>query len=74
MQCIKQFKQNFVRIDNWCGSAPCENDDTILNGLNLDSDRTWSVITTTPNASYKYYLFYTTQKKLVISKGTLALV
>ena len=74
MQSLKQFKQNFVHIDNWCGSAPCENDDTILNGLNLDSDRTWSVITTTPNASYKYYLFYTTQKKLVISKGTLALV
>ena len=74
MQSIKQYKQNFVHIDNWCGNAPCINDDTLLNGLDLDTDRTWSVTTTTTNAAYKYYMFYTTQKKLVISRGTLALV
>ena len=74
MQSLKQYKQNFVHIDNWCGNAPCENDDTILNGLSLDSDRTWSVTTTTTNTAFKYYMFYTTQKKLVISRGTLSLV
>ena len=74
MQSLQQYKQNFIHIDNWCGASPCNNDDTVLNGLSLDSDRTWSVNTTTPNAAYKYYLFYTTQKKLVISKGTLALI
>ena len=74
IQSLKQFKQNFVHIDNWCGSSPCDNDDTLLNGLSLDTDRTWSVTTTTPNAAFKYYLFYTTQKKLVISKGSLTLI
>ena len=63
MQSLKQWKNNFVHIDNWAGNAPCENDDTLLNGLALDSDRTWSVSTTTPNAAYNYYMFYTTQKK-----------
>ena len=47
MQSIQQFKQNFVHIDNWCGASPCDNDDTLLNGLSLDTDRTWSVLTTT---------------------------
>ena len=74
IQSIQQFKQNFVHIDNWCGASPCDNDDSLLNGLSLDSDRTWSVTTTTTNAAYKYYLFYTTQKRLVISKGSLTLI
>ena len=74
MQSNQQFKQNFVHIDNGCGASPCENDDSLLNGLSLDSDRTWSVTTTTTNAAYKYYLFYTTQKRLVISKGSLTLI
>ncbi len=74
MQSIQQYKQNFVHIDNWCGASPCENDDTLLNGLSLDSDRTWSMNTTTTNTAFTYYLFFTTQKKLVISKGTLALI
>ena len=74
MQSLRQYKQNFVHIDNWCGNSPCNNDDTLLNGLSLDSDRTWSVSTTTANLALKYYMFYTTQKKLVISRGTLALV
>ena len=74
MQSIRQYKNNFVHIDNWCGSSPCNTDDSVLNGLSLDSDRTWSVQTVTVNASYKYYLFFTTQKKLVISKGSLTLI
>ena len=74
MQSLEQWKNNFVHIDNWGGNAPCNNDDTLLNGLSLDSDRTWSVTTTTPNLAYKYYMFYTTQKKLVISRGSLTLV
>ena len=74
MQSLKQYKQNFVHIDNWGGNAPCDNDDTLVNGLSLDSDRTLSVSTTTTNTAFKYYMFYTTQKKLVISRGTLTLV
>ena len=74
MQSLEQWKNNFVHIDNWCGNALCENNDTLLNGLSLDSDRTWSVTTTTTNTAFKYNMFYTTQKKLVISRGTLTLV
>jgi hypothetical protein len=74
IQSIEQYKNNFVHIDNWCGASPCNNDDSLLNGLSLDSDRTWSIQTVTLNAAYKYYLFYTTQKKLVISKGSLTLI
>ena len=49
---LKQFKNNFIHIDNWCGAAPCLNDDTILNGLDLESDRTWSIQTVTTSAAY----------------------
>ena len=76
MLSLAQYKSNFIHIDNWCGTSICNNDDTVLNGLSLDSDRTWSVIVNTNAvaASYRFYLFYTTQKKLVISKGSLQLV
>ena len=74
MQSLEQWKNNFVHIDNWGGYSPCNNDDTLVNGLSLDSDRTWSVTTTTTNTAFKYYMFYTTQKKLVISRGSLTLV
>ena len=65
MQSLKQWKNNFVHIDNWGGNAPCNNDDTLV---------TWSVTITTSNTAFKYYMFYTTQKKLVISRGSLTLV
>ena len=71
---LKQFKTNFIHIDNWCGAAPCLNDDTILNGLSLESDRTWSIQTVTVSAAYRYYMYYTTQKKLTISRGSISLV
>jgi hypothetical protein len=74
MLSLKQFKGNFVHIDNWCGASPCQNIDSVLNGLSLDTDRTWSVQTVTPSAAYRYYAFFTTQKKLVISKGSLTLI
>ena len=76
MQSLNQFKGSFVHIDNWCGAPPCINDDSQLNGLSLDSDRTWSVIVNNNAAAeaYRFYLFFTTQKKLVISKGVLSLV
>jgi hypothetical protein len=81
---LQQFKDQFVHIDNWCGASPCENDDSALNGLSLDTDRTWSIqvgtLGTVPNdggGTYyglKFYAFFTTQKKLVIFKGVLSLV
>ena len=76
VQSLQHFKTNFVHIDNWCGASPCNNDDTALNGLSLDSDRTWSFIGNThaTSASYRNFLFFTTQKKLVISKGVLNVV
>ena len=74
MQSLQQCKANFVHIDNWCGASVCNNDDSVLNGLSLDSDRTWSMQCNNVTAAYKFYLFYTTQKKLVISKGSLTLV
>ena len=74
LQSLQQYKSNFIHIDNWCGAPPCDNDDSVLNGLSLDSDRTWSVQVITPSAALKYYLFFTTQKRLVISKGVLSIV
>ena len=74
MQSLQQFKANFVHIDNWCGASPCNNDDSVLNGLSLDIDRTWSVQCNNATAAYKFYLFYITQKKLVINKGSLTMV
>ena len=74
MLSLKQFKRNFVRIDNWCGASPCQNIYSVLNGLSLDTDRTRSVQTVTPTAAYRYYALFTTQKKLVISKGSLTLI
>ena len=74
MQSLQQFKANFVHIDNWCGASACENDDSVLNGLSLDNDRTWSMQCNNVTGAYKFYLFYTTQKKLVISRGSLTLI
>ena len=74
MQSLQQFKANFVHIDNWCGRSPCNNDDSVLNGLSLDTDRTWSMQCNNVTNAYKFYLFYTTQKKLVISRGSLTLI
>ena len=74
IQSLQQYKTNFMHIDNWCGASPCNNDDTMLNGLSLDTDRTWSIQLNTASAAYKFYLFFTTQKRLVISKGILSVV
>jgi len=76
MMSLPQYKSNFVHIDNWCGASVCNNDDSILNGISLDSDRTWSVTVNTNAvaASYRFYLYFTCQKRLVISKGSLHLV
>ena len=73
MLSIAQYRSSFVHIDNWSGNSICNNDDSILNGLSLDSDRTWSATATTANAAYRYYMYYTTQKKLTISRGAITL-
>ena len=69
MLSLPQYKSNFTHINNWCGLSICKTDDTVFNGLSLDSDTTWSVIvnTNTVAASYRLYLFYTTQKKIVLN-------
>ena len=75
MLTVQQYKDQFIHIDNWCGTSPCLNDDSVLNGLGLESDRTWSIIANVANLpGGKCYSFFTTQKKLVISKGVLSLV
>ena len=77
LMCLQQYKDQFIHIDNWSGASPANNDDSTLNGLSLDSDRTWSIqanVTALPADGGKCYAFFTTQKKLVISKGVLSLV
>ena len=77
MLTLQQFKDQFIHIDNWCGTSPCVNDDSVLNGLGLESDRTWSIQANVANLAVdggKCYAFFTTQKRLVISKGVLSLV
>ena len=79
MMSLQQYKDQFLHIDNWCGTSICNNDDSMLNGLSLDTDHTWMVQLNTisanvPAAGLKYYLYFTTQKKLVISKGVLTVI
>ena len=85
MLTLQKFKEQFVHINNWCGASPANNNDSMLNGLSLDSDRTWSVqanLGTVPNDAgnpvvyygLKCYLFFTIQKKLVISKGSINVI
>jgi hypothetical protein len=87
MLTLQQYKDQFIHVDNWCGSSPANNDDGMLNGLSLDTDRAWSIQANlgtvpndgaaSPNTVYyglKCYLFFTTQKRLVISKGSLTVV
>ena len=84
---LQQYKDQCIHVDNWCGASPANNDNGMLNGLSLDTDSTWSIqanlgvvpndAAAAPNTIYyglKCYLFFTTQKKLVISRGSLTVV
>ena len=73
MLSLLQYRSSFVHIDNWCGASICNNDDSVLNGLSLDSDRTWSATANTTNLAFRYYMYYTTQKQLTISRGAITL-
>ena len=49
-------------------------DDTVTNGLGLETDKTYSVQFNTVNQISRIYLLYITQKQLVISRGMLNIV
>ena len=70
---FSQYRSNFVHVDNWSGSSICKTDDSKINEFSLDSDRTWAVTANTVAAAYRYYMYYTTQKKLRISRGAITL-
>ena len=74
IQSLSQFKMNFTHIESWGGKAICQLDDTVTNGLGLETDKTYSVQFNTANQISRIYLFYITQKQLVISRGMLNVV
>ena len=76
IQALQQYKDHCVHIDNWTGDPSCLRDDTVAAGLELGSDRTYSVQynNAVGAATYRIYLYFITQKQLVISKGILNVV
>jgi len=76
IQALQQFKDHCVHIDNWTGDPSCMRDDTVAAGLELGSDRTYSIQYNNAAAAavYRIYLYFITQKQLVISKGILNVV
>ena len=76
IQAHQQYKDHCVHIDNWTGDPSCMRDDTVAAGLELGSDRTYSVQynNAAAAATYRIYLYFITQKQLVISKGILNVV
>ena len=76
IQALQQYKDHCVHIDNWTGDPSCLRDDTVAAGLELGSDRTYSIQynNAAVAATYRIYLYFITQKQLVISKGILNVV
>ena len=76
IQALAQYKDHCVHIDNWTGDPSCLRDDTVAAGLELGSDRTYSIQynNAAVAATYRIYLYFITQKQLVISKGILNVV
>ena len=68
-----------MHIDSWTGRPVCEEDDTIVNGLSLDSDKTYGVSYTklyniSALADKNHYLFFVVQRTLAIKGNQISLM
>ena len=76
---VDQYKNQCMHIDSWTGNPVCEEDDTIDNGLSLDSDKTYGVSYTnlynvTSQTSFQHYLFFVVQRQLTIKGNQIMLM
>ena len=67
-----------MHIDSWTGNPVCQEDDTIINGLSLDSDKTYGVTYSTLHnistaTSVYHYLFFVVQRTLAIKGSQISL-
>ena len=71
IQSLQQNKDHCVHIDNWTGDPSSFRDDTVGAGLELGSDRTYSLQynNAAAAATYRIYMYFITQKQLVFLKG-----
>ena len=75
----EQYKNQCMHIDSWTGNPVCEEDDTIDNGLSLDSDKTYGVSYNTlynisSTGSKQHYLFFVVQRTLMIRGNQISLM
>ena len=71
---LDQYKNQCMHIDSWTGNPVCQEDDTIINGLSLDTDKTYGITYPTlynisTATSVYHYLFFVVQRTLAI-KGS----
>ena len=76
---VDQYKNQCMHIDSWTGNPVCQEDDTIDNGLSLDSDKTYGVGYTnlynvTSQSSFQHYLFFVVQRQLTIKGNMIQLM
>ena len=76
---LDQYKNQCCHIDSWTGKPVCEEDDTVDNGLSLDSDKTYGVTyptlyNTSTATSFDHYLFFVVQRQLAIKGNQIVLM
>ena len=68
---VEQYKNQCMHIDSWTGKPVCQEDDTIVNGLSLDADKTYGVTyptlyNITGSTMLNHYLWFVVQRTLAI--------
>ena len=75
----EQYKNQCLHIDSWTGKPVCDEDDTVVNGLSLDADKTYGITYPTlyniSTATQKnHYLFFVVQRTLAIKGNQISLM
>ena len=67
---INQYRYQWVHIDSWTNghNSICETDDTVIGGLDLTDEKTYTINATVDTARLAY-LYSIVQRKLIIKTG-----
>ena len=67
---INQYRYQWCHIDSWCNgsNSVCNTDDTVVGGLDLTDEKTYTINATTDQARLAY-LYSIVQRKLIIKTG-----
>jgi hypothetical protein len=72
---VNQYKYLFCHMENYSGQRPSETDDSIINGLSLDEEKTFGVYIVSPSAMFlNHWLFTVVQRELKIGGGQIMFV